>query len=105
MQDYNELMAKQMGMPLPCWGIMLNKGPFGPRRKQIKEDNLCPERRRAGASARWCVVVPRGSPEIHVHSAPPKKALAGCWNASVVDKVGNRSYTMGVSSEQEGYRP
>jgi hypothetical protein len=86
-------------------GIMLNKGPFGPRRKQIKEDDSCPERMRAGASARWCVVVPRGSPEIHVHSAPPKKGLAGCWNASVVDKGGNRSYTMGVSSEQEGYRP
>jgi hypothetical protein len=34
-----------------------------------------------------------------------KKGSAGCWNASVVDKVGNRSYTIGVSSEQEGYRP
>ena len=27
----------------------------------------------------------------------------GCWNASVVDKVGDRSYTMGVGSEQDGW--
>jgi hypothetical protein len=91
-----------MGMPLPCWGIMVYKGPFGPRCKQLKEDGSCPGRRRAGASARWYVVVPRGSPEIHVHSAPPKRGLAGCWKASVVDKVGDRSYTLGVGSEQNG---
>ncbi len=49
--------------------------------------------------ARWCAVVPRSLPVIRAHSAPLKRGLASCCNASVVDKVGNRrSYAMGVGS-------
>jgi hypothetical protein len=37
----------------------------------------------------------------HAHSAPLKVGLAGCCNASVVDKADDRSSTVGVGSGQE----
>jgi len=52
--------------------------------------------------ARWYAVAPRGSPVIRVHSAPPKRGLASCCNASVVDKVGNRSNVACVGWGQDG---
>ncbi len=40
-------------------------------------------------------------PVTHAHSAPPKGGLASCCNASVVDKVDDRSSTAGVGSGQD----